>query len=114
MGGHPVARVVARRTFGALRRPAGRGRNGPISAAFSPICAPDGRPQVAFAISKRCGGAVQRNLLRRRLRSAVAAGSGELIPGAYLLRTDPAAAELPYADLAAAALKAMAQASSKS
>jgi hypothetical protein len=37
-----------------------------------------------------------------------------LIPGAYLLRTDPAAAELPYADLAAAALKAMAQASSKS
>ncbi len=114
MGGYPVARVVARRTFGALRRPAGRGRNGPISASFSPISAPDGRPQVAYAISKRCGGAVERNLLRRRLRAAVAARAEELTPGAYLVRTDPEAIELPYAELAAAALRAMAQASARS
>jgi ribonuclease P protein component len=112
VGQRPVARVVARRTFVALRRPAGRGRSGPVAAAFAPLPAPDGRPQVAFAVAKRCGGSVQRNRLRRRLRAAADAGAETLAPGAYLLRPDPEALELPYAQLEAATLEAMARAAS--
>ena len=56
---------------------------------------------------------MERNLLRRRLRAAVNEGAEGLAPGAYLLRTEPDATELSYADLAQAALGAMAQAAKK-
>lgn len=53
---------------------------------------------------------MERNLLRRRLRAAVNEGAEGLVPGAYLLRTEPDATQLSYADLVQAALGAMAQA----
>ena len=56
--------------------------------------------QVAFAVSKQCGGAVQRNRIRRRLREAVLGLSRGLPPGAYLVRTSPEAKEASYAELA--------------
>jgi ribonuclease P protein component len=67
--------------------------------SFAPVVSSNGKPQVAFAISKRCGGAVQRNLIRRRLRGAVRELGGSLIPGAYLIRTDPGVLELSYQEL---------------
>ena len=96
MGRRPVARVVARSTFGALRRPTGRGRSGPISVLYAAVPAPDGRPQAAFAVSKRCGGAVDRNLIRRRLRAATELLADQMGPGAYLIRTDPEVAGLSF------------------
>lgn len=57
--------------------------------------------QVGYAVSRRCGTAVQRNRLRRRLRAAVrtAAAEGDLAAGSYLLRPDPELAALDHQDL---------------
>ncbi len=57
------------------------------------------RPCVAYAIDKRCGNAVHRNLLRRRLRAIVSEVARDLRPGAYLVRTEPAAQELTFQEL---------------
>jgi ribonuclease P protein component len=54
---------------------------------------------VAFAVSRRCGGAVQRNKIRRRLRGAVGELADGLLPGTYLVRTDPAVAATSYQEL---------------
>jgi ribonuclease P protein component len=42
---------------------------------------------------------VDRNRIRRRLRAAADELAGELRPGAYLVRTDPGARELSYAEV---------------
>ena len=68
-------------------------------AIFAPLPDGDGRPQLAFAVSKRCGGAVERNLIRRRLRAAADQMAADLGPGAYLVRTDPGVLELTYAEV---------------
>ena len=94
-----VGRVVARSTFAALRRPSGRAKNGPLQAVFSPLDDHQERAQVAFAVSKRCGGAVERNRIRRRLRSAVELISPPPRPGAYLVRTDPSVGQETFQDL---------------
>ena len=54
-------------------------------------------PRVAYAVGRRCGGAVVRNRIRRRLRSIVR--EIELAPGDYLLGAGPEAAVLPYDEL---------------
>lgn len=78
-------RITDRATFVALRRTGKRARCGPVSVVFLD----DGRERarVAYAIGRRAGGAVERNRLRRRLRSAVSEIEGEagLSPGAYLV-----------------------------
>ena len=67
----------------------------------------DAFPQVGYAIGRRCGNAVTRNRLRRRLRAAARAVAVELPPGAYLVAAEPGACALPYAELAAALSGAM-------
>lgn len=53
---------------------------------------PDAPPQVAYAIPRAVGGAVERNRLRRRLRAAVRELEPELLPGgAYLVGAGAAA-----------------------
>jgi ribonuclease P protein component len=105
----PVGRIRRRTTFGALRHPAGRSARGPLRVAFVPPPSAEGSKfaQVAYAIDRRCGGAVERNRLRRRLRAAVGHVADELEPGAYLVRTEPAAAELGPAELASTVCAAM-------
>ena len=92
----PVEPVVSRATFEALRRPAGRARRGPIRVAFVPMEDTLVSPQVAFSVSKRCGGAVQRNTIRRRVLAAVATFATEVAPGAYLVGTDAEVTDLPF------------------
>ena len=63
-------------------------------------------PRVAYSVGRRVGGAVVRNRLRRRLRSAVADIPG-LVPGAYLVGVSPRATALAYEDLKAQVRRAM-------
>jgi ribonuclease P protein component len=58
-----------------------------------------GGARVAYAVSRAVGGAVDRNRVRRRLRAIVR--RADLAPGAYLVAVAPAAAQLPFDELAA-------------
>ena len=57
--------------------------------------------RLAFAIGRRCGGAVVRNRLRRRLRATFAA-LADVPGGTYLVSAGPEAVEVPSPELAAA------------
>ena len=61
---------------------------------------------MAYTVSRRCGGAVTRNRLRRRLRAAVAEVAAQLPPGVYAVTAAPEAVARSFpelrADLAAA------------
>lgn len=63
---------------------------------------------VGYTITRRCGGAVERNRIRRRLR-ACAAGL-DLAPGSYLVTATPEAASATYAELEASLAEACAMA----
>ena len=54
-------------------------------------------PQVGYAVSRQCGGAVARNRLRRRMREVARRYAADLPRGRYLLRLDAAAGETPPA-----------------
>jgi ribonuclease P protein component len=60
--------------------------------------ADDSNAKVAYAVSRSVGGAVDRNRVRRRLRSIVR--DAGLAPGAYLVSVSPAAAVIPFDELA--------------
>jgi len=101
----PVDRITSRRAFVSLQRTPNRAGVGPVRVSFVPaldLASPirPSRPQVAYAISRRYGGAVQRNRVRRRLRSAIRERTTPLPPGAYLVAVTPAAATAPYPQLA--------------
>ncbi|MGH3493982.1 MAG: ribonuclease P protein component [Sciscionella sp.] len=59
-----------------------------------------GPTRVGFVVSKAVGAAVQRNLVRRRLRHAVAARLTGLPGVALVVRAKPAAATASFATLA--------------
>jgi ribonuclease P protein component len=70
-------------------------------------------PRAGFVVSKAVGGAVQRNLVKRRLRHLVRARIDALPPGAMLVvRALPAAAERSYLELGADLDGALARATS--
>lgn len=58
-------------------------------------------PRVGYAIGRRFGGAVERNRMRRRLRSVVAelAAEGRVPPGAWLIGAQPGAERRSGAEL---------------
>ena len=59
-------------------------------------------PRAGFVVSKAVGGAVQRNLVRRRLRHLARERLAALPPGtALVVRALPAAASRSYGDLGA-------------
>jgi ribonuclease P protein component len=92
-------RVTDRATFEALRHDGKRARSGSVSVVFLD----DGgdRARVAYAVGRRVGGAVERNRLRRRLRSAVSVIESEagLSPGAYLVAPSRETSKLEYEEL---------------
>jgi ribonuclease P protein component len=110
---HAVTAIRDRSTFQALRRPAGRGARGPVKVAYLfPVSAAplDAGARVGYSVGRSCGNAVRRNRLRRRFRAAVRQSAGSFPAGSYLLRAEPAAAELPYGPLVEAVAGAMSDA----
>ncbi|PLS76587.1 MAG: ribonuclease P protein component [Actinobacteria bacterium] len=98
--------VRDRASFAALRRSGRRVRRGPLTLTFVPG-APDDPLRVAYAIGRTVGGAVVRNLLRRRLRVVVSELGPLLQPGAYLIAAAPGAASLSFGELRAAVAEAL-------
>ncbi len=90
-----VGRLTTKATFAALQRSRRRGRCGPVHAVFvpAPEKSSDAFPQVrvGYAVGKRCGSAVERNTLRRRMREVARATAPSLPSGSYLLRLSPEA-----------------------
>ena len=90
-----IRRIPDRGTFSALAE-APKFRAGSIVARY--LAGPELR--VGFSISKRVGGAVARNRVRRRLRAAFA--QAELPTGDYLLSAEAAAGRASFETLTAA------------
>jgi ribonuclease P protein component len=90
-----ISPIRDRRTFAALRADGVRARSGPLAATLLVEEGASGT-RVAFAITKRVGGAVQRNRLRRRLRAVISdldrTTSGVVPSGALLVSAGPDAA----------------------
>ena len=100
-----VGPVRSRQTFAALRRPSGRGRHGPVSMSF--VARADWtRTEVAYAVNRKVGNAVERNLLRRRMRAIVSEQATELPTGAYLVRVGLDGTALDFNELKAAMTRA--------
>jgi ribonuclease P protein component len=82
-----------------------------VRASWVPRVNGETFPLVGYAIGRRCGNAVERNRLRRRLRAAVEQhGPG---PGSYLVSADPSAARLEFAELVSAVGSAMSSATTR-
>lgn len=77
----------------ALRAKGIRVRRGPLALTFLEEGGESGGTRVAYAITKRVGGAVDRNRLRRRLRAVfadlAAADPGSVPPGVLLVSAGP-------------------------
>lgn len=113
-----IWRVTDRGTFAALRRDGQRARRGPLTVTWLGLSvdAAPAPPRVAFAIGTRTGGAVVRNRIRRRLRSAMREIQGQhgLPDGSYLLSGDARLATLPWSELVALTDELVAQATGRS
>jgi ribonuclease P protein component len=108
-----VGPVRSRRTYADLRRPSGRSRQGPVTVSY--LERPDwGRSEVAYAVNRKVGSAVQRNLLRRRMRAILAEQAAELPIGAYLVRSGPEGPSLDFHELKVAMSRALEQATNRS
>jgi ribonuclease P protein component len=117
-----VGRIRGRAAFEQFRRPEGRAERGPVRVSYvsttsrrapggTPIVPPI--PQVGYVIGRRCGNAVVRNRIRRRLRSAVQLVAVTLPPGNYLVGASPVAAEVPFDRLVSAVSGSMSAAAGK-
>lgn len=93
-----IHRVDDRETQLRLRR-ARRARSGPVSVARVDELVERTHPRVSYAVGRPSGGAVTRNRIRRRLRSAMAELSPRLLGSAWLVGAGPAAAEIDYPSL---------------
>jgi ribonuclease P protein component len=101
-----ISSVERRRTFADLRTDGRRVRHGAVRLNHLPLerLGPDApRPQVAFAIGRSFGGAVERNRGRRRLRAAFVEAWRRLplerverLGGAYLLSGSRALLRTPF------------------
>jgi len=70
------------------------------------------RREVAYAVNRKVGNAVQRNRLRRRMRAIVAERAAALPTGAYLVRSGPEGPALEFRELKVAMSRAMEKATS--
>ena len=115
MGLPASGRIRSQQTFLSLRRPAGRARSGSVRAAFVPpdSASPSAFPLVGYTIGRRCGSAVRRNRIRRRLRAAVTIASAELSAGSYLLGAEPEVQDLAFPQLVVAVRQAMTEAAQR-
>jgi ribonuclease P protein component len=91
-----IWRIRDRGTFQRLSREGHRSRAGVLwcTAVLDPSLSP---PRVAFAIGRAFGPAVQRNRVRRQLRSLLSETT--VPPGAYLIGARPDAVARSYPEL---------------
>ena len=108
-----IGPVRSRETFADLRRSSSRGRSGPVAVSFVGQPGWD-RSQVAYAVNRKVGNAVQRNLLRRRMRAIVSDRATDLPIGAYVVRSTPAGTTLDFKELKVAMSQALEKATSRS
>jgi len=103
--------VSSRSTFAQLRRSRRRAWSGPVRVQFLP--APDAEQswQVAFAVPRKVGSAVERNRIRRRLRAVVAETAAAIPSGSYLVGIDQGVRGLPFQELRTKVIEAMQRAS---
>lgn len=79
-----------------------------MSVSWASATDPSEPPRVGYAIGKVVGGAVTRNLVRRRLQAALRPLVVDLGPGTYLVGAGPASATATYDELAGALATALA------
>ncbi len=106
VGPRTTAPLSARRTFAALRTNGRRGATPLCRVSFLREEA-DRTPRVAYAIARRCGTAVARNRIRRRLRAALDELAADLGPGAYLITPDPSCRTAPFDEVRGALREAL-------
>lgn len=101
-----IWRIRDRATFVRLRQDGIRAQDGPLWVVFLPEDRPElaeTPPRVAFALGRKVGTAVERNRLRRRLRSIMAGLAGRpsdpLRAGAYLIGARPGVTGLSYQEV---------------
>ncbi len=83
-----------------VRRVHAQGRSCANKVAALYVLLGEGSPQVAFAVSRRLGKAVQRNSVRRRLREAYRCYQGRVRAGSKLLFVArPAAGQASFREL---------------
>lgn len=73
-----------------------------VTYLAAPPGSPVEPPRVAYTVGRPVGGAVHRNRVRRRLRSAMTELVASAPPppaGAYLIRVGPQVGSCPYPDL---------------
>lgn len=98
MSGRPE-RVRGRAAFRSLARSARRARSGPVTVHFQPAEESVDGVRVAYTVGKKVGGAVERNLWRRRLR-AIASEAARVLPsGDYLVGVSPGVRAIDFAEL---------------
>ena len=94
------ARLTSRRDFGEVVRSGVRGRSGTLVLHAVGVPLAPGPARVGFTVGRAVGGAVDRNLVRRRLRHLVRARLDRLPAGSrWVVRAEASAAGVPSAQL---------------
>lgn len=92
-------RVRTRRQFARFATPTSRGQSGPLRVSFVAEAGEATHVDVAYAISRKVGGAVVRNRIRRRLRALVDGLEPPPRSGFYLIRCGLETGHLSYEQL---------------
>lgn len=98
-----IGPVENKRAFQAFRSAGVRVRSGSIQMIFTPTDGTTSTIQLAFAINRKFGNAVQRNRARRRMRESFRQSCCSLpnppLGGAFLLLADPEVKNVRFDDL---------------